>query len=101
MQHLVKFILRGSYQVLPTCGIPWEYPPYTDYRPNIHNFEQTDPIAGNYWPIASRVRISDTDKSDGTELTLFGDRPHGGGSLMVGSLEIMVQRRINNSAEQD
>ena len=78
-----------------------EHPLYTDYRPNIHNFEQTDPIAGNYWPIASRVRISDTDKSDGTELTVFGDRPHGGGSLSVGSLEIMVQRRINNSAEQD
>ena len=72
-----------------------------DYRPNIHNFEQTDPIAGNYWPIASRARISDTDKSDGKELTVFGDRPHGGGSLSVGSLEIMVQRRINNSAEQD
>ena len=72
---------------------------YIDFRPNIHNFEQTDTIAGNYWPIASYARISDTE--DGKQMTVFTDRAHGGGSLSVGSLEIMVQRRVNNSDESE
>ena len=72
-----------------------------DFRPNIHNFEQTEAIAGNYWPIASYARISDTALKDGKEMTVFTDRAHGGGSLSVGSLEIMVQRRVNNSDESE
>ena len=73
-----------------------------DYRPNIHDFEQTSPIAGNYWPIASFARISDTIVKDvKTEMTVIPDRPHGGGSLSVGQLEIMVQRRVNNIDESE
>ena len=76
--------------------------PVIDYRPNIHDFEQTSPIAGNYWPIASFARISDTIVKDvKTEMTVIPDRPHGGGSLSVGQLEIMVQRRVNNIDESE
>ncbi|XP_065891997.1 lysosomal alpha-mannosidase-like [Dysidea avara] len=57
-------------------------------------WNNTAPIAGNYYPINSRIFIRDeTAKSQVTVLT---DRSHGGSSLRDGSLEIMVHRRLLN-----
>jgi lysosomal alpha-mannosidase len=65
-----------------------------DYRPSWPNFNQTEPIAGNYYPINSRIFIR--DKSDDRQLTLVTDRTHGGSSVKDGELEIMLHRRLSN-----
>ncbi|XP_047434607.1 lysosomal alpha-mannosidase [Mugil cephalus] len=60
-----------------------------DFRPTWH-LQQTEPIAGNYFPINSRAFIKD----DANQLTVVTDRSQGGGSIQNGSLEIMLHRRL-------
>ncbi|XP_070684120.1 lysosomal alpha-mannosidase [Pempheris klunzingeri] len=61
----------------------------TDFRPTWH-LKQSEPIAGNYYPINSRAFIKD----DTDQLTVVTDRSQGGGSIQNGSLEIMLHRRL-------
>ncbi|XP_073319233.1 lysosomal alpha-mannosidase [Pagrus major] len=61
----------------------------TDFRPT-WNLRQSEPIAGNYYPINSRAFIKD----DVDQLTVVTDRSQGGGSINNGSLEIMLHRRL-------
>ncbi|XP_044132900.1 lysosomal alpha-mannosidase [Bufo gargarizans] len=51
---------------------------------------QTEPVAGNYYPVNSRIYIKDKTM----QLTVLTDRSQGGSSLTDGSLELMVQRRL-------
>ena len=67
----------------------------TDFRPNIANFTQTDPIAGNYYPLVNRARIENQRANQ--SVTVYVDRSHGCASLSTGQIEIMIQRRINNT----
>uniref|UniRef100_A0A669B7B2 Alpha-mannosidase n=1 Tax=Oreochromis niloticus TaxID=8128 RepID=A0A669B7B2_ORENI len=60
-----------------------------DFRPT-WNLKQSEPIAGNYYPINSRAYIKD----DVDQLTVVTDRSQGGGSIQNGSLEIMLHRRL-------
>ncbi|XP_069023708.1 lysosomal alpha-mannosidase [Embiotoca jacksoni] len=60
-----------------------------DFRPTWH-LNQSEPIAGNYFPINSRAFIRD----DEDQLTVVTDRSQGGGSIRNGSLEIMLHRRL-------
>ncbi|KAL1005722.1 hypothetical protein UPYG_G00063150 [Umbra pygmaea] len=60
-----------------------------DYRPT-WNLKQSEPIAGNYYPINSRAYIKDNRD----QLTVVTDRSQGGGSIQDGSLEIMLHRRL-------
>nr|XP_057921276.1 lysosomal alpha-mannosidase isoform X2 [Doryrhamphus excisus] len=60
-----------------------------DFRPTWH-LKQSEPIAGNYYPINSRAFIKD----DEDQLTVVTDRSQGGGSIRNGSLEIMLHRRL-------
>ncbi|XP_062244206.1 lysosomal alpha-mannosidase [Platichthys flesus] len=60
-----------------------------DFRPT-WNLRQSEPIAGNYYPINSRAFIKD----DVDQLTVVTDRSQGGGSIQNGSLEIMLHRRL-------
>ena len=64
----------------------------TDYRPNIAGFKQTDPIAGNYYPMTTRARIENQRKQE--FFTVFTDRSHGTASLHTGQLELMIQERV-------
>ncbi|XP_077995437.1 lysosomal alpha-mannosidase-like isoform X2 [Glandiceps talaboti] len=50
----------------------------------------TDPVAGNYYPINSRIYIKD----DNVQLSVLTDRSHGGSSIKNGSMEIMIHRRL-------
>ena len=50
----------------------------------------TEPVAGNYYPVNSRMYIKDAEK----QLTILTDRSLGGSSLMNGSMEIMLHRRL-------
>ncbi|XP_030638691.1 lysosomal alpha-mannosidase [Chanos chanos] len=60
-----------------------------DFRPTWDLF-QSEPIAGNYYPVNSRVYIKD----DANQLTVVTDRSQGGSSILNGSLEIMLHRRL-------
>ncbi|XP_006874364.1 PREDICTED: lysosomal alpha-mannosidase [Chrysochloris asiatica] len=60
-----------------------------DYRPT-WNLSQTEPVAGNYYPVNSRIYITDGN----VQLTVLTDRSQGGSSLSDGSLELMVHRRL-------
>ncbi|KAE8620084.1 hypothetical protein XENTR_v10010093 [Xenopus tropicalis] len=51
---------------------------------------QTEPIAGNYYPVNSRIYI----KGKNTQVTVLTDRSQGGSSIRDGSLELMVHRRL-------
>ncbi|XP_055975225.1 lysosomal alpha-mannosidase [Sorex fumeus] len=51
---------------------------------------QTEPVAGNYYPVSTRIYIKDGN----TQLTILTDRSQGGSSLMDGSVELMVHRRL-------
>ena len=65
-----------------------------DYRPS-WNFTQTQPVAGNYFPLNSGMFIRDKT----TQLTMVVDRAQGGtGVLDVGQMEIMLHR---SSLEDD
>uniref|UniRef100_M3Y0G5 Alpha-mannosidase n=1 Tax=Mustela putorius furo TaxID=9669 RepID=M3Y0G5_MUSPF len=60
-----------------------------DYRPT-WKLNQTEPVAGNYYPVNSRIYIRDGK----TQLTVLTDRSQGGSSLKDGSVELMVHRRL-------
>ncbi|XP_029772977.1 lysosomal alpha-mannosidase isoform X1 [Suricata suricatta] len=60
-----------------------------DYRPT-WKLNQTEAVAGNYYPVNSRIYIR-----DGTmQLTVLTDRSQGGSSLKDGSMELMVHRKL-------
>ncbi|XP_055477049.1 lysosomal alpha-mannosidase isoform X2 [Psammomys obesus] len=60
-----------------------------DYRPT-WRLNQTEPVAGNYYPVNTRIYITDGHM----QLTVLTDRSQGGSSLKDGSLELMVHRRL-------
>nr|CAB3263606.1 lysosomal alpha-mannosidase-like [Phallusia mammillata] len=60
-----------------------------DYRPT-WTLNQTEPVAGNYYPVNSRIYIKDSK----FQLTVLNDRSQGGASLSDGSLELMLHRRL-------
>ncbi|CAO2610985.1 Lysosomal alpha-mannosidase [Lemmus lemmus] len=60
-----------------------------DQRPT-WKLSQTEPVAGNYYPVSTRIYITDGHM----QLTVVTDRSQGGSSLKDGSLELMVHRRL-------
>ncbi|XP_061174982.1 lysosomal alpha-mannosidase-like [Saccostrea echinata] len=62
-----------------------------DHR-NTWNFNNTEHVAGNYYPVNSRIFIQ--DKNQNQQLTVLTDRSEGGSSLESGSLELLVHRRL-------
>ncbi|NXW69010.1 MA2B1 mannosidase, partial [Hirundo rustica] len=60
-----------------------------DYRPT-WNLSQSEPVAGNYYPVNTRIFIEDGK----VQLTVLTDRSQGGSSVLDGSLELMVHRRL-------
>ncbi|XP_053440988.1 lysosomal alpha-mannosidase isoform X2 [Nycticebus coucang] len=62
-----------------------------NYRPT-WDLNQTEEVAGNYYPVNSRIYITDGQ----VQLTVLTDRSQGGSSMSDGSLELMVHRRLVN-----
>ncbi|XP_076427922.1 lysosomal alpha-mannosidase isoform X5 [Peromyscus maniculatus bairdii] len=60
-----------------------------NHRPT-WRLSRTEPVAGNYYPVNTRIYISDGHM----QLTVVTDRSQGGSSLKDGSLELMVHRRL-------
>jgi alpha-mannosidase len=59
-------------------------------RRDLWNLTQTEPVAGNYYPLTSAAAVRD----ETAQLTLLLDRAAGGASLRDGELEVMVHRRL-------
>jgi lysosomal alpha-mannosidase len=59
-----------------------------NFRPT-WNLTINETVAGNYYPINSRIWIKDANR----QLTVLTDRSEGGGSIRDGSIEVMVHRR--------
>ncbi|CAH0730852.1 unnamed protein product, partial [Brenthis ino] len=57
------------------------------YEP--HNL---DPIAGNMYPVTSRIYMEDLNKN--LRFSIFNDRSQGGASILEGSIDLFVLRRI-------
>ncbi|XP_068085422.1 lysosomal alpha-mannosidase-like [Anabrus simplex] len=62
-----------------------------NYRPT-WSVQLEEPVAGNYYPVTTRIMIRDESKS--MELAVLNDRAQGGSSLHDGELELMVHRRL-------
>lgn len=56
------------------------------------NFTNTEPVAGNYYPLNTGMFIR--DDAAGQQLTMIVDRSQGGSSLRDGHIEVMVHRRL-------
>ncbi|CAG2118606.1 unnamed protein product, partial [Medioppia subpectinata] len=61
-----------------------------DFRPT-WKLTVTEEIAGNYYPVNSRIAIRD-EKQD-IQMTVLNDRSQGGSSIKDGTVELMVHRR--------
>jgi lysosomal alpha-mannosidase len=58
-------------------------------------FFQTEKVAGNYFPVNSRIFIRDENSAPNPrQLTLVTDRSQGGSSIKDGSIELMLHRRL-------
>ena len=64
-----------------------------DARPS-WPLQVTEPIAGNFYPV--NARITTADAATGATLSIAVDRSQGGASIVDGSLELMVQRRLQH-----
>ena len=68
-----------------------------DYRPT-WKLNNSEPVAGNYYPINSRIFIRDEAKFSSNvaprQFTIVTDRTHGASSISDGSVEVMLHRRI-------
>lgn len=62
-----------------------------NYRPT-WQVDIKEPVAGNYYPVNSRIYIEDTTKD--VQFSVLTDRSQGGSSLREGSVELMVHRRL-------
>lgn len=57
-----------------------------NYRPSFELKENVENVSGNYYPITSRITL--TDKI--TQFSVLNDRSQGGSSLRNGEIELMV-----------
>jgi len=57
------------------------------------NYTVYEPVASNYYPVNSFIYLSDT--TTGTTFSVVTDRSNGGSSMLDGSLELMVHRRLS------
>lgn len=58
-----------------------------NYR-STYNYTNEEPIAGNYYPVTSRILIKNTENN--IQFALINDRAQGGTSLKSGEIELMV-----------
>ncbi|XP_072745213.1 lysosomal alpha-mannosidase isoform X1 [Anoplolepis gracilipes] len=62
-----------------------------NYRPT-WDLDLKEPIAGNYYPVTSKISIKDEEKQ--FKLSVLNDRAEGGSSLQDGAVELMLHRRL-------
>lgn len=57
-----------------------------NYRPSFALKENVENVSGNYYPITSRISLTDQQ----TRFSILNDRSQGGSSLQDGEIELMV-----------
>jgi lysosomal alpha-mannosidase len=57
-----------------------------NYRPSFSLKENVENVSGNYYPITSRISLTDLQ----TRFSILNDRSQGGSSLQDGEIELMV-----------
>ncbi|CAF3662360.1 unnamed protein product [Adineta steineri] len=57
-----------------------------------YNFTQSEPSAGNYYPLVTGILMK--DKKQDLQMSIVTDRAQGGGSIYDGQIEIMIHRRV-------
>jgi alpha-mannosidase len=62
-----------------------------DYRPT-WTYQVNEPVAGNFYPV--NTWISTSDVTTGERLSVATDRTQAGSSMVDGSLELLVHRRL-------
>jgi lysosomal alpha-mannosidase len=67
------------------------------FRPH-WNLTVTEPISGEYYPV--NFAIATADARTGTTLSVVTDRTQGGSSLVDGSVELMVHRRLQHDDDR-
>ena len=60
-----------------------------NYRPT-YEINMTEPVAQNYYPVNCKILIAD----DVNQLGVLTDRSQGGASILEGSVELMLHRRL-------
>lgn len=58
------------------------------------NYTITEPVAGNYVPVNGFTYLRDVNT--GSTMSIVTDRSQGGASIADGSLEVMIQRRLQH-----
>jgi len=61
-----------------------------NYRPSFSLKENVENVSGNYYPITSRISLTDQQ----TRFSILNDRSQGGSSLQDGEIELMVPTYI-------
>lgn len=77
-----------------------------NYRSD-YNYTNEEPVAGNYYPVTSRITLKDEEKD--VQVSILNDRAQGGTSLKSGQMELMLHRRcladdgfgVGESLEED
>ena len=59
-------------------------------RASVPEYNVTEPVAGNFYPINTAISIAD----DATAFGVAVDRAQGGASLVDGQIELMLHRRL-------
>lgn len=62
-----------------------------NYRPT-WKLNQTEPVAGNYYPVNSRILLRDEKQK--VQMSVVTDRSQGGGCVKDGQMELMLHRRM-------
>lgn len=61
-----------------------------NYRPSFSLKENVENVSGNYYPITSRISLTDLQ----TRFSILNDRSQGGSSLQDGEIELMVLAHV-------
>lgn len=62
-------------------------------RPDYSYDPDNEPVAGNYYPVTSKIVINDAN----AELAILTDRSQGGTSLTDGEIELMVSNQSSSN----
>lgn len=62
-----------------------------NYRSN-WKVENSEPVASNYYPVTSWIFLRDYQQQ--LQMTVLTDRPQGGSSILDGTIELMLHRRL-------
>ena len=99
-----EVIVRYAVPTLNSSGVFYTDSNGREYQQRIRdrraswNLTLTEPVASNYYPIVSTIRL--LDASSNLSLYVLNDRANGGSSLHDGEVELMLHRRLGGLDEQ-